>query len=194
LRSPSACSAPVFGRNGGQTKVTLDCGAGRGYRGHHPRGGACGRARRPGGRTAAGGAGRAASRHLCRRAALGVGDRARTDQRPYAPVPESARAGVLGPDRQRPSRGVPGPGRQRLRRQGQLGRLPAAGLPDPAALGASRRRARYRRGARLCPVPRSGPPGRLADRQPGNRRAIAHRGRLRPRVDRAGARRHLLGR
>ena len=64
MRSPSACSAPVFGRNGGQTKATLDCGAGRGYRGHHPRGGACGRARRPGGRTAAGGAGRAASRHL----------------------------------------------------------------------------------------------------------------------------------
>ena len=122
---------------------------------------------------------------FCGRAALGVGDRARTDQRPYAPVP--ARCRVLGPDRQRPSRGVPWPTTATAPRPARptscCGPTGSGRAGSEQAAGQAQSRCSAVRSAiRTIQV--------FGDRQPGNRRAIAHRGDF-DLIDPAGARRHL---
>ena len=103
-------------------------------------------------------------------------------QRHPVPVAVAAGRGLLG-DRRRPPAGrVPGDARQRLRRQGQLARLPIrAYYVAPDFKTADGGTGTVTVGSRLHPVPRSRRPDRLHDRQRGHDRAAAHRRRHRSR-------------
>ena len=131
------------------------------------------------------------------RPAVGRRPRHRRAERDPVPAAAAGHRRVLGRGRGPAAGGVPRHARQRVRRQGQLGRLPDPRLLRAARLQDRPRRQRLggdRRGrGRVRRVPRPRPPDRVPHRQRGQRAAAPDRRGHRSRVPAAGRPRRPVG-